>query len=79
MFEVFESSKKAINRKVEKRNKKYPWDILQIGQSFAVDKNTVKKHSLVCMAGQIGLRKNKKFVVIDHGEDTNSYEVARIE
>ena len=77
MVEVFQSSEKALDKSI-KRNK-YPWDILKVGESFSVDKNTVKKHSLICMVGQTSLKKNKRFIVIDHGENTTSYEVARVE
>lgn len=69
-FQIYQSS--AIN-KIIKPN--YPWIELEIGQSFAVNKDIVKGATLRNKASDVGRKLDKRFTVKAH---ETVYEVARI-
>lgn len=78
MFTVGKSTDKALNqgKKIKNGFIPYPWDTLEIGQSFFVPIGKAKFSTLQPQASRIGKRLKKTFTVVDHGE--NGIEVARI-
>lgn len=56
---------------------KYPWNDMEVGQSFQVAYGEAKLSSLKPYAYRMGQKLNKKFNVVDHGEAIG-YEVARV-
>lgn len=74
-YKIFPSSEK-VKKRIE-RNEKYPFKLLEVGQSFAIPKMMVKDASLRNHASIVGRRLGRKFTVIDHGEQAG-YEVARV-
>lgn len=51
---------------------KYPWDKLQLTESFTVNKSEVQLNSLLVLASTTGIKQGKRFRVISHD---NHYEV----
>lgn len=76
LFPISNKAKERLEAGIDKRAK-YPWHTCSVGQSFAVDHNTIKLTSLRSLADRTGKRINKKFIVIDHGANAG-YEVACI-
>lgn len=63
---------------INQRARKYPFDNLEIGQSFTVSINEISSNTIRIAASLAGKRLKRKFKVrVDH--DLNLYEIARIE
>lgn len=78
---VQSSSKAAEIAKLYEQQKHtltvYPFDQLEVGQSFSVELDEKKYKSIHAIASRKGKMQKKKFVVIRH-TDLNLLEVARI-
>jgi|SRR6185312_707076 len=70
------SEKKANGQQRKGRNATYPWHDLEIGQSFPVSKESIKKSSLITLAARTSKRLGKEFFVYEH---KNVYEVTRVD
>lgn len=76
-YEIFPMSPIAI-ASLTKKEKKYPYEKLLVGQSFIVKYGDCKHDTLVNSAYLAGKKQGKRFKVIDHGPQVG-YEVAFIE
>ncbi len=81
-YQIMESSEKAksiIDGTAKGLNAKihFPFDKLEVGQSFAVSINDVNVNTLRTYASRYGRDNNSKFAVLTHKE-AGLYEVARI-
>lgn len=77
MREIYQASEKAMQEtRIRGRNSKYPWEQLEIGQSFTVKYEEMKKVTLVPLAFRTSKRLGKRFKVTDHPEH-KVYEVTR--
>lgn len=61
-----------------KRRNLFPWDQLEVGQSFPAKYDQVKGSSLRTYACIVGKKLGRQFSVKDHGKEVGIYEVARI-
>ncbi len=76
MREIFPMSAKMIAA-VAKKEKKYPYEQLLMGQSFNVKHGDCTEGTLCNSAYLAGKKLGKRFRVIDHGKDIG-FEVALI-
>ena len=78
VYEILPSSPKALQESSNNVGRpKYPWELLEVGQSFKVPHGNVKLGSLRSQASTVGKQLNKQFRVVDHSEAL-CYEVALI-
>lgn len=78
MKQIFQSSQQALDKPRRGiREAKYPWKNITAGQSFSVNHSEIKLNSLRPLVSRMAKKFNKKFRVIDHGEEAG-YEVACI-
>src|SRR5690242_12430093 len=75
MRQIFDSSDKAMQADARSR-KKYPWEELGVGQSFAATPDEITLDSLRPLASRMGKKLGRRFRVINH--EDKSYEVARL-
>lgn len=74
--QIVKSSPEAMQIQSEKvRKSHYPWNELEIGQSFIVKPGTVKKTTLEPYVHRMSNKLNKTFVLKDHGQ--YGFEVCR--
>ena len=78
MTEFFDSSPTLKNFKRKSQEMKHPWDKLEIGKSFVVQKSDGKLETLRASASKWGKKLQRKFIVVDHGEEVG-FEIGRIE
>lgn len=76
MYEIFKSSEKLAKPEIKKPKRDYPWDILEVGQSFAVNKEDMSLTIARPMCSIQGKLLNKRFRVIEH---ENVFEFGRLE
>ena len=75
-YQVLPSSPQATTEKTKKTTHKYPWKILNVGESFLVPPTEVVKFStLYNSASKMGKKLGKRFRVIQHDI---GIEVARL-
>lgn len=76
MHDFYPSSDKAKEPKKPRGvQAKYPWERIEVGFSFTVQKSAITLKGLSSLAYKWGKRHNCKFNVVEHDE---IYEVARI-
>lgn len=78
-FEFLEPSEKANKTHAGRYSRRYnfPFDTVPVGMSFAVKLDMVKNINVLrATANRFGEKLNRKFRVIDHGQD--GYEVFHV-
>lgn len=78
MTEFFDNSSAAVTMRVGRGvgERKYPWDTVPAGKSFAVVRDDIKFSVLRSLASRTGKKLGRKFRVVDHG--SGPYEVAHL-
>lgn len=66
MSEIFKSSDKLMKTEVKKPKRDYPWDLLEVGQSFAISKEEITLSIARPMCSIQGKLKNKRFRAVEH-------------
>ena len=74
IFKTFVSSPEMAAAKVPRRNAKYPWHTMAIGESFVVPYSEAKLTTLKTACYKMGKKLGKRFMLFDHGEKTG-YEI----
>lgn len=60
------------------REKKYPFDTVGVGESFVIYHKEMTAKSVKTYVSRMGIKLGRRFVIVDHGEETG-YEIARVE
>ena len=79
-FQIVASSPKALATTEVKRSsiEAFPFQQLEVGQSFLVPFNTVAESTIRNNASKVGKKLSRKFSVVKHEDPHNVFEVARI-
>ena len=76
MNEIFKSSDKLMKIEQKKSKRDYPWDLLEVGQSFAISKEEITMQIARPMCSIQSKLKNKRFRAVEH---ETVIEIGRIE
>lgn len=76
MTEIFKSSDKLMKTEPKKPKRDYPWDLLEVGQSFAIPKDEITMSIARPMCSIESKLKNKRFRAVEH---ETVIEIGRIE
>lgn len=80
-YQIVQSSPQAMNSNeaIERKSTKdFPFDSLEVGQSFLVPLNDFAEQSVRNAASKAGKKLSRRFSVVKHSAPHNVFEVARL-